>query len=100
MTIDAKTRIAGYRIWPGPDLLPAAALGLAEGLRLAATPAYGLMALFTAVLGESPRDMLCMAMHHASPVGGMVWMYVLMSVFHSAPWLRLIASRVSSARWS
>jgi hypothetical protein len=87
MTTHTTTQMAGYRIWAGPDSLPAAVLGLAEGLRLAAAPAYGFM-------------VLCMAMHHASPVGGMVWMYVLMSVFHSAPWLRLIASRVSAARWS
>jgi hypothetical protein len=81
------------------DWLVAAALRLADGLKLAAAPSYGFMALFTAVFGESPQDMLCMAMHHASPlngmIGGMAWMYMLMSMFHSAPWLRLIASRNS-----
>jgi hypothetical protein len=33
-----------------------------------------------------------------SPVGGMVPMYLLMSVFHSAPWLKLIAGRRSACR--
>jgi hypothetical protein len=38
-------------------------------------------------------------MHHMSAlsgmVGSMVWMYLMMSVFHSAPWLNLIASRAT-----
>ncbi len=29
---------------------------------------------------------------------GVVWMYLLMSAFHSAPWLKLIASRRSRAQ--
>jgi hypothetical protein len=58
----------------------------------AATPTFGLMALLT-VLGGGPPDMLCAAMHHASPLGGMVPMYLLMSAFHSAPWLKLICGR-------
>ena len=43
------------------------------------------MALVTAVGGS---DMLCAA----SPIGGMVPMYLLMSVFHVGPWLRLLAT--------
>jgi hypothetical protein len=35
-------------------------------------------------------DMMCTAAHDASPLGGMVPMYVLMSAFHSAPWLKRI----------
>jgi hypothetical protein len=31
---------------------------------------------------------------NASPLSGMVPMYLLMSVFHLPPWLKLIASRV------
>jgi hypothetical protein len=81
------------------DWLVDAALRVAAWLKLAAAPSYGFMALFTAVFGESPQDMLCMAMHHASPLNGMIgsmaWMYMLMSMFHSAPWLKLIAGRNS-----
>src|SRR5579864_2271318 len=84
------------------DWLVAAALRLTDWLRLAAAPSYGFMALFTAVFGESPQDMLCMAMHHASPpsgmIGSMAWMYMLMSMFHSAPWLKLIATRAGAVR--
>ena len=100
MTISA-TELIRRRIWTGEGSSAAMALRIADGLRLAAAPSYATMALVTAVFGESPKDMLCMAMHHASALsaaGSMVWMYVLMSTFHSAPWLRLIAHWASAAR--
>jgi hypothetical protein len=70
-----------------------AALGAADFLCLAAAPAFALMALLTGVLGGGPPDMLCSAAHDASPLTGMVPMYVLMSAFHLAPWLKLISGR-------
>jgi hypothetical protein len=54
--------------------------------------------LLTGVLGSGRADMLCSPAHDASPLNGMVWMYVLMSAFHSAPWLKLISSRRNGAR--
>jgi hypothetical protein len=36
-------------------------------LRLAAAPTFAIMALLTAVLGGGAPDMLCSAVHHASP---------------------------------
>jgi hypothetical protein len=75
----------------------AAALGMADYLCLAAAPTFAVMALLTAVLG-GPPDMLCSAAQDASPLSGMVPMYLLMSAFHSAPWLKLIAGRRSGAR--
>jgi hypothetical protein len=71
----------------------AAALGVADWLCLAAAPTFAIMALLTGVLGGGPPDMLCSAAHDASPLSGMVPMYVLMSAFHSAPWLKLISGR-------
>ena len=71
----------------------AAALGVADWLCLAAAPAFAIMALLTGVLGGGPPDMLCSVAHDASPLSGMVPMYLLMSAFHSAPWLKLISSR-------
>jgi hypothetical protein len=62
---------------------------LARWLALAATPTFAIMAVLTAVLG-GPADMLCAA-GQGSLLGGMVPMYLLMSAFHSAAWLRLIA---------
>jgi hypothetical protein len=73
----------------------AAALGVADYLCLAAAPSFAMMALLTAVLG-GPPDMLCSVAQDASPLGGMVPMYLLMSAFHSAPWLKLISSRQTS----
>jgi hypothetical protein len=70
-----------------------AALGAADWVCLAAAPTFASMALTTGVLGAGPHDLLCSAAQDASPLSGMVWMYLLMSVFHSAPWLKLIASR-------
>ncbi|WP_216850286.1 MULTISPECIES: hypothetical protein [unclassified Acidisoma] len=71
----------------------AAGFGLADWLCLAAAPAFALMALLTGVLGGGQPQMLCSAMAGPSLLNGMVLMYVLMSAFHSAPWLRLISRR-------
>ena len=72
-------------------------LGAADWLGLAAAPTFAVMALLTAVFGGGAPDVLCSA-GGASPLSGMVPMYVLMSAFHSAPWLSLILSRPSGAR--
>ena len=74
----------------------AAALGIAKWLSLAATPTFAIMALLTGVLPGGPADMLCLG-GHGSPLSGMVPMYLLMSAFHSAPWLKLVSSRRSGA---
>jgi hypothetical protein len=76
----------------------AAAFGAARFLSLAAAPTFAIMALLTGVLGGGPPDMLCATMHDMSPLSGMVPMYVLMSAFHSAPWLKLVARQRSGAR--
>jgi hypothetical protein len=56
---------------------------------LAATPVFAVMALATAIGGDMPE--MPHAVIDASPVNGMTAMYVLMSVFHAAPWLKLFA---------
>ena len=66
------------------------ALRAARWLSLAAAPTFAIMALVTGVLGESAPAILCS--HDASPLGGMASMYLLMSAFHMAPWLKLISS--------
>jgi hypothetical protein len=50
------------------------------------------MALTTGILGAGPGYVICPA-DHASLLDGMVPMYLLMSAFHSPPWLKLISSR-------
>ncbi len=62
-------------------------------LNLAAAPTFAIMALLTlaGALGRPPEM-------HASPLTGMVPMYLLMGAFHSAPWLRRDLSRRSGER--
>ena len=78
----------------------AAALGIAKWLCLAATPTFAIMVLLTGVLGGGQPDILCSAAEHTSPLNGMIPMYLLMSAFHSPPWLKLISSRRNGARWA
>ena len=72
--------------------------GAADWLCLAAAPTFAVMALFTGANGGGPLAGLCSNAHDASPINGMAPMYVLMSAFHSAPWLRLISSRRRAIR--
>ena len=76
----------------------APALGAADWVCLAAAPTFAIMALLTSVLGGGPQDLFCSAAQDASPLSGMVPMYMLMSAFHSAPWLKLISNGRSGAR--
>ncbi|MBB4004843.1 hypothetical protein [Aurantimonas endophytica] len=62
----------------------------AQWLSLAASPTFAAMALATAV-GVAPAD-VCAA-GQGSWLGGMVPMYLLMSAFHTGPWLTLAAGR-------
>ena len=66
-----------------PDSAPI----VAKWLRMAASPVCAIMALLTG-LDASPIDSLCS--HGHASLSGMVPMYLLMSAFHSAPWLNLL----------
>ena len=81
----------GARIEGGPH--QPSRLGAADWLSLAAAPTFTVMALLKAVLGGGPLDMLCSAAEHTSPLSGMIPMYLLMSAFHSPPWLKLISPK-------
>ena len=76
-----------------------AAPGLASWLGLAGAPTFALMALWSAFFSSQP-DMLCTATQDSAPMSGMTLMYLLMSAFHSSPWLKLIANRRNNARGS
>ena len=67
-------------------------------LSLGAAPVFALMALWTGLFGQP--DMLCMSMLDTSSLNGMALMYTLMSIFHAAPWMKLISSQRISARSS
>ena len=70
-----------------------------EWLGLAVAPTFAAMALL-AVSQGGPTEILCSAAQGHSSLSGMVPMYVLMSVFHSAPWLRLFGGRKMCGRTS
>jgi hypothetical protein len=63
-------------------------VGTADWLRLAAAPAFGVMALLTAF--NAQVDMICSSVPDVFPIDGMVTMYLLMTAFHLPPWLRLV----------
>ncbi|HYV87839.1 MAG TPA: hypothetical protein VFA91_04625 [Candidatus Polarisedimenticolia bacterium] len=84
------TELADPGIARGRKWVKASAAGL---LSLAATPTFAIMALLTAVHGGGMPDMICSAREGGSPLTGMIPMYVLMSAFHLAPWLRLLSGR-------
>ena len=62
-------------------------------LSLAAAPTFAVMALLTAIYGDSMPDVLCSATQDALQLTGMVPMYLLMSAFHLGPWLQRISHR-------
>ena len=64
----------------------------ADWLPLAASPTFAAMALLTGLAGGHSAEMLCSDMQ-SSPLSGMATMYLLMSVFHATPWLKLIRER-------
>jgi hypothetical protein len=70
--------------------------GPARWLGLAASPTFAAMALLTS-FDNGPMAMLCSGTS-GFPLGGMVPMYLLMSVFHATPWLRLIAAPTARLR--
>jgi hypothetical protein len=70
--------------------------GMADWLCLAASPVFAVMALLAQ---DGQPALLCSAMG-SSPLGGMVPMYLLMSLFHSPPWLKLIFGAAAAKRSS
>jgi hypothetical protein len=63
--------------------------GLAALLRLAAAPTFAIMAVVTVLSGDAARALLCGPMQ----ANEMALMYLLMSIFHAAPWLMRLTSQ-------
>lgn len=73
--------------------LATATLSMADFMCLAAAPTFAVMALLSCLPAGNPHEMICSVMRHAAPLNGMAWMYLLMSAFHTVPWLKLITRR-------
>jgi hypothetical protein len=58
-------------------------------LAFAAAPTFGIMALLTGLTDGG--EMICSSVHGGLPGNGMPAMYLMMGLFHLAPWLRLIS---------
>ena len=63
----------------------------AAWLTLAASPSFALMAWFAA--NNAPPTALCSSGSSILPIDGMTAMYLLMSLFHLSPWLKLASGR-------
>jgi len=68
-------------------------------LSFAPTPTFALLGLLSASQEGSLENLVCSAGHGSSPLTGMVSMYLLMSVFHSTPWIRMIAQASARKRY-
>ncbi|SLN13170.1 hypothetical protein [Oceanibacterium hippocampi] len=63
-----------------------------DWLTLAASPTFLMMAWFSA--SEASGMPLCAPTSGFPPIGGMTWMYLLMSLFHLSPWLNLVSGHL------
>jgi hypothetical protein len=84
MTTSAAANIVSARAWH--------ARGAAGCLALAASPTFALMAWIAA--NDAPSTVLCASGSSSLPVNGMTAMYLLMSLFHLSPWLKLASGPV------
>ena len=76
----------------GNDGASARIYGAADWLALAAAPVFAVMAW--AASGDAMA--LCSSGSGLLPIGSMVWMYLLMSLFHLPPWLKLASRRCAA----
>jgi hypothetical protein len=67
------------------------ARGAAGWLALAASPTFAFMAWIAA--NDARRIAFCSAGSSILPIGGMTAMYLLMSLFHLSPWLKLASGQ-------
>ncbi|MGY5774781.1 hypothetical protein [Rhizobium sp. LEGMi135b] len=79
----------------GRTAAPALPVIASRLLTFAAAPSFALMTALSAY--GAGGDMICSS-QDSSMVGGMMPMYLLMSLFHCGPWLRLLAREGHGAR--
>lgn len=62
-------------------------------LSMAAAPTFALITAVTMSTGDGYAESLCTQAALVSPLSGMATMYLLMTLFHLKPWLRLTSVR-------
>ena len=83
----------GFSLSGGATRRCPAALRAAYGLALAASPIFALMALMAWIAAnEVPPMAHGSAGSSILPIDGMTAMYLLMSLFHLPPWLKLASN--------
>jgi hypothetical protein len=88
MTTSSAANEASANAWEARD---------ATGwLALAASPTFGVMALIAA--NHAAPVGLCSSGSGILPIDGMAAMYLLMSLFHLSPWVKLVSGRPASGR--
>lgn len=83
MTTSSAENKGSTRVWQ--------VRGAAQWLGLAASPTFALMTWIAA--SDAPRSAICSSASGMLPIDGMTWMYLLMSLFHLSPWLKLASGR-------
>lgn len=63
-------------------------------LGFAATPTFALMAWISAI--GTPGMAMCSVALPLAPINDMALMYLLMSLFHLSPWLKLLSRRFAA----
>ena len=72
-------------------------MSVADGLAFAASPVFVALALLPGLLSGEPAASVCSSAQ-ASPLSGMVTMYLVMGALHAAPWLKLLSGRHAKRR--
>ena len=73
------------------------AMLVADGLAFAASPVFVALASLPGLLSDEPAASVCSSAQ-ASPLSGMVTMYLVMGALHAAPWLKLLSGRHAKRR--
>ena len=95
MSKDSPAKIVGGASCDDEDA--AARLTIAKLLSLGATPTFAVMALLTGLQGGDAMEAHC-SHGNGFHLSGMALMYLLMSGFHSPPWLKLFSVRRGAVR--
>ena len=72
-------------------------MSVANGLAFAAAPVFVALASLAGSLSGEPAASVCSSAP-ASPLSGMVTMYLVMGAVHAAPWLKLLSGRHAKRR--